>query len=114
MTFADFLESASESQAGLIAYLDKEFLSLNGVTRKMRFRIPFYDYGKWICYLNPVKEHQVELCFLEGKLMKEAHPLLDLRGRKKVSGFMMNAEEDIPIQLVLEMIASSMSIYDNI
>lgn len=63
MTFFDFLEGLDEAQAGLIGYLDKEFLAQEGITRKIRYRIPFYDFNKWICYLNPVKDKQVELCF---------------------------------------------------
>ena len=107
MTFMDFIESINEHQSGLIGYLDKQFLDQEGVTRKMRFRIPFYDFNKWICYLNPVKDNRVELCFLDGIPMKEMFLALDTRGRKKVSGLMLDVSEDIPIDMILEMIAAA-------
>lgn len=106
----DFIESINEQQSGLIEYLDKQFLAQEGITRKIRFRIPFYDFDKWICYLNPVKQDQVELCFLDGVAMKEMFPSLDARGRKKVSGLMMNVSNDIPIDVIIEMITAAKSL----
>lgn len=110
MTFLDFMENLNEAQSSLIGYLDKQFLAQEGITRKMRFRIPFYDYNKWICYLNPVKKSQVELCFLNGIAMHEHFPSLDVRGRKKVSGLMIYADQDVPIALIIDMLEVSKSL----
>jgi hypothetical protein len=33
---------------------------------KIRFGIPFYFGRSWICYLNPIKNHKVELAFVRG------------------------------------------------
>lgn len=103
MAFLDFLENVSESQASLISYLDNELMSISGVSRKIRYRIPFYDHGTWFCYLNPVKKDKVELCFLKGRPMLEHFPMLKMNGRKMISGMMLNADEDIPIALIINM-----------
>jgi len=84
--------------------LDTQILKIEGVSRKIRYRIPFYDFKKWICYLNPIKEEGIEICFLEGQKMSVEFEELDLRGRKKVAGMIIDANNDVDLVLILKMI----------
>lgn len=104
MAFADFLESLEPLQAELIAYLDTLILENKGTSRKMRFRVPFYDAKNWFCYLNPKGKEQIELCFLAGKAMQKSFPILQLRGRKMVSGLYFHVNDDLPQEIIIDMI----------
>lgn len=97
-------------QAELITYVDKRFLEMDGVGRKMRYKIPFYDHGTWICYLNPVRQSHVELCFLKGQPLVNAYPVLDMRGRKMVAGLMLDPEADIPIDMAIDILNMAISL----
>jgi len=107
MTYYDFLDTLDESKASLIAYLDQEFLKIEGIGRKMRYGIPFYDYEKWICYLNPTKKGTVELVFLAGDVMRATFPLLQKRGRKMVAGLELDPQKDVNRDLLVEMILTA-------
>ncbi len=96
MTYTEFLEKLEPLQAELINALDIEFIEYLGMTRKMRYKIPFYDYGRWICYLNPIKNAHVDLCFLDGRSLANIFPILDMKNRKKVSSMRLSIKEDIP------------------
>ena len=104
ISYNEFLENLTPMQGELIAYLDKRFIEIEGVARKMRYKVPFYDHNTWICYLNPIKKTHVELCFLYAKTIVEHYPVLDMRGRKMVAGLMLDPEEDIPAKLILSLI----------
>jgi len=107
-----FLDTISENQRNIISFLHEEFLNYPGVTFKMRFKVPFYDYGSWFCYLNPVKPNKVELCFLKGKEMTNGAGLLDDRGRKMVAGIMIADYSDMPLQPIIESFIEAMSLQE--
>ena len=109
-SYQEFLANIGPMQAEVIAYLDQQFTTIEGVARKMRYSIPFYDYNSWICYLNPLKSSGVELCFLEGVKMTESFPILDLKGRKMASGLSIDVNDDLPIDLILDMINHAISL----
>ncbi len=104
MTYSDFLEKISPLQSSMIAYLNGLMLTEEGTSRKIRFKVPFYDYNSWFCYLNPVGKDKIELCFLKGQKMKESFSILQLRGRKMVSGLILDVNMDIPKDLIVDMI----------
>lgn len=104
MTFLEFVESQDESRGALIDYLNQLILDIPNVTRKMRYKIPFYDHHKWFCYINPVNKDLVELCFLQGKEMNSKFPILNMRKRKMISGIYLNMNEDVPIDLITDML----------
>ena len=104
MTYSDFIEPLDVILVETISYLDKVFTEELSLTRRMRYRIPFYDDDKWICYLNPQKQNTLELCFLNGQQIKQSYPMIDLRGRKTVGGLIIDPFSDIPIDLISEII----------
>ena len=113
MTFSEFLESIEPMQAEAIAYLDSYCRQECGMTRKMRYKVPFYDSSKWICYLNPIKKTHIELCFLNGRPMADHFPSLDMKGRKLVSGLTIDTHSDLPLEAIT-MIKSAIRLNDTI
>jgi len=110
VSFHDFLEKIDPMQAEVVSYLDNLFLSIEGVSKKMRYRIPFYDYKSWICYLNPLDKNQLELCFLDGLLMLESFPSLDQKDRKAIAGYTIQVNQDLEQELILNMVNHAISL----
>lgn len=100
ISFSDFLESLNPLQAEVVSYLDQYFLSSSGMDRKMKYRVPFYYSNTRICYLNPLGSKELELCFLDGKILSEAFGELEMKNRKKVSGLTIKVNEDLPMPLI--------------
>ena len=110
VSYQEFLESLDPMQAEVIAYLDKLFTEQEGVSRKMRYGVPFYDYNNWFCYINPAGSEEIELCFLDGIMLAEQYPELDTKGRKMVAGLKLNVNEDLPQQLILKLLNSAIGL----
>lgn len=109
-SYSSFIDSIHPLQAELIEYLDKTILGIEGTTRKIRFKVPFYDYNSWFCYLNPKDAQHIELCFLKGKLMKEQHHILEMKGRKMVSGLTLQVNEDIQHKIIVQLVETAISL----
>lgn len=114
MSYMLFLDGITENQRSIISFLDDQFLGFPNVDRKIRFRIPFYDYQSWVCYLRPKKNDTVELCFIWGKLLSNHHGLLQDRGRKQVSGIYLDNLETIPLESILESFAEAIVLDEEI
>lgn len=94
-----FLSEQSPEISEIIMHIDELLLSYPNVTRKIRYKIPFYDYGSWICYINPYKKLLlVELVFLKGKELSEIFPFLETRDRKMVAGMFIKSINEETIQ----------------
>jgi len=106
---AEFLTTLSEEQLSVFQYLDQQLLAA-GLGRKIRFRVSFYDYHKWLCYLNPLKNGNFELCFLQGVLLHKTNPVLDVKKRKMVAGYEIMVQADIDIDLILEIVNNAMAL----
>jgi len=110
ISYTEFLETITEDQLAVISYMDSFFINDCQMTRKMRYRVPFYDFNKWVCYLNPTKKGMIELCFLKGKELSKIHPILEVRGRKMVAGILLNVYNDLPIEDIAKVINSAKSL----
>jgi len=110
MVYSDFIEGLPQIQAGIYTYMDQLILKHEGTSRKIRYRIPFYDYNSWFCYINPVKVHQAELCFLRGVEMKASFPILNQKKRKMVTGLLLDGNEDFPHELIVDLINHAISL----
>jgi len=111
MTFGTFQETLSESQLGLVLYLDK-LLQSEGLSKKMRYRVPFYDHDTWLCYINKLKGGHLELCFLDGKDIIKSEPFLDMKGRKRVGGLTLDPAEDVDEALVVRLIKAGKAVQE--
>jgi len=105
----EFLATLSEEQLAVFEYIDKQLLDL-GLTRKIRYKVPFYDHHKWMCYINPQKNGNLELCFLEGRQLLKVNPALNSKKRKMVAGYEIIVHEDIDIDLIMEIVQNAMTL----
>ena len=94
-----YLWSQEEPLRSALQSLHQFFLE-KGLSAKMRYGIPFYDYGRWICYLNPLKDGTFELCFLNAFAFDDPSGLLQSRGRKMVKGLILHPEQDLDINFI--------------
>lgn len=105
----EFIAKLSEEQISVFHYLDKELQS-KGLSRSIRYKVPFYDYHTWLCYLNPLKNGNFELCFLQGIELVKTNPSLDLKKRKMVAGYEVVVDEDLDIALILQIVQNGMTL----
>ncbi|MEM6343807.1 MAG: DUF1801 domain-containing protein [Bacteroidota bacterium] len=102
MSVRDFIESQEKERRDLMRYLHHLFSEEMGLVSKIRYRVPFYYNRSWICYLNPIKTGGIELVFLRGNELSNVQGILDHRGRKQVSGIMLEKLADIPQEAIRE------------
>ena len=73
-----------------IAWFIHEWLTRDfDLTCKIKYKIPFYYQKSWICYVNPVKNSGLELCFTRAQKFSNQQGLLESKGRKYVAGITM-------------------------
>ena len=93
-------------QRKLMQVLHDLILSQFDFQTKIRYRVPFFYNKSWICYMNPIKNEGVELCFLRGNELANADGILDFKDRKQVGGISYYTLADIdthsPIQILHE------------
>ncbi len=102
-----FIIDLEGNQKEIMLYLHSLLENLN-LQSKIRYRIPFY-YGKsWVCYLNPKKNDAIEMAFLRGNELSNSQGILSFNGRKQVSGIMLTCVEDIPNELLDEVLQEAL------
>lgn len=95
-------------QRDTLLHLHELITSFPEVTGKIRYKIPFYDRRSWICYLNPIKDDRVELAFTRGNELSNEQGLLEARGRKQIRGVIFASVEEIPDEVVLEVLQEAL------
>ncbi len=113
----EFLETIEdENLRELILYLDRFIMGYDEkIKRTMRFKVPFYDYNNWFCYLNPVEKYtKLEWVFLQGKEMEDPHGALKSKGRKLVRGITLSPEKDIDVDLMKDLLDEAITIQKNL
>ena len=84
------------------------------MTYKLRYKVPFYDIKKWLCYINPQKKRSkklepqrssrgIELCFLHGRWMKDPQGALNPKDRVQIYGITYYTLEEID-EVVLDVL----------
>ncbi len=104
----DYIYQHEGQQREVMLYLHQLLTADLGLRCKMRYKIPFYDGRSWICYMNAVKDAQVELAFVRGHALSNAQGLLDAKGRKQVAGIVFGSRSEIPQESLLEVIHEAM------
>ncbi len=100
MDVAEFIDTYSGNQHDCMLLLHDFISEIPGIQPKIRFKIPFYYRKTWICYLNPIKNHSVELCFVRAKEFEHSKIYLEFRDRVQVGGIMLTRPEDINFSLI--------------
>lgn len=99
-----FLYRLSKNQKNIVNYFNDHFVYDLHLTFKIRYKIPFFFNRSWICYLNPVKPDGIELAFTRGNELSNIQGILDSKGRKQISGIVINSLDRINIQEIREII----------
>ena len=100
----DFFDRYEGVQRDVLLYLHELISAQPGIGPRMAYNIPFYYRKGWICYLSPTKDGQVELGFTRGCALSDEQGLLDARGRKQVSSVIFSSLEEIPEEMLLEVL----------
>lgn len=100
----EFVLSVDEERREIMVYLHHLFTERLGLKPKLRYRLPFYDHKKWVCYVNPKKGGGVELVFLDGQNLSDPKKILDPAGRKRVAGITLYSLADIPERDIVDLV----------
>lgn len=102
----NYIAGIDDPQQSLMIILDNLIMTQFDFQAKIRFSIPFYYNKSWVCYLNPIKNDGVELCFLRANELANTDGLLDFKDRKQVAGISYYTTQQIstnsPVQLLQE------------
>lgn len=100
----NFIFRHEENQREVMLYFHNLLTSFPTVSSAIKYRIPFYDQKTWVCYLNPLKNGKVSLCFLRGYELSNEQGLLESKGRKQVLSVDFGTVEEIPKDTIREII----------
>ena len=95
-----------------------------GMTSKLRYKVPFYDIKKWLCYINPQKKRTtklkkattenigggIELCFLHGRWMEDPQGALDPKDRVQIYGITYYTLDEIDEEVLQVLIEEAIEI----
>lgn len=108
-----FIASLHEEQRAFVEYIVRFIGALSEeVSMKMRYGTLFFDYRKWMLYLN-VRESECELCFLDGRDFVGFENVLDFKGRKTVSSIAFYYHEDVDEELLQRLLTMAMSVQEH-
>lgn len=83
------------------------------ITETVKYGMPCFCYkGKAFCYLWMDKKTNFPYFLLvEGNKMK--HPKLESGDRKRMKVFIVNPEEDLPLEVIHEILSEALNLYLN-
>ncbi|MDR9418479.1 DUF1801 domain-containing protein [Gracilimonas sp.] len=110
----DFIDSHNGNQREVMYYFHNLLTSFPTVTSSIKYRIPFYDQKTWVCYLNPLKNGKVSLCFIRGYELSNEQGLLESKGGKQVLSVDFGSVAEIPERAIREVINEALFLDENI
>lgn len=108
--FIEHLENTH--QRYLIEQLHQFLMTYPDIKGKIRFRVPFYDGNKWICYINPIKKNGVEVCFIRGFKLG-IRPQLEARKRTMVKGISVFKIDEEILSLIADVFEEALALDKN-
>ena len=99
-----FLLELKEDQQKVANLLHEFLLIIPDISTKLRYKIPFYYRKSWICYINPLKNHGIELAFTRANELSNTSGILDFKDRKQVAGISLFDPKQIPFQAINEIL----------
>lgn len=99
-----FIYRYEGEQREIMLYFHHFLMNFPTVTCSIKYRIPFYDQNKWVCYLNPGKNGSVTLSFIYGNELSNEQGILESKGRKQVMSVEFKSMDEIPRDAVREII----------
>lgn len=94
-----------EPEQTMLLFLRKKILSSDDlISETFSFQLPFLKYKKkMLCFFYYSKKHQKHyLSFYHGDRLN--HPLLLSESRKKFKILLLDPEEDLPLELIFELL----------
>lgn len=104
ITVEDYIAEYEGPALAILSFLHEMMVEKSGLTPKLKYGIPFYYRKSWICYLNPLKSGAIELAFPRGNELSNIQGMLIKKGRKQVSGIELHSIDNMPVELILEVI----------
>ncbi|HEY8929185.1 MAG TPA: DUF1801 domain-containing protein [Mucilaginibacter sp.] len=95
-----------------LLFLREHILQFNpNITEAWKYGMPFFCYkGKMFCYLWVNKKtHQPYIGIVEGR--KIEHPLLVLEKRARMKTMQVDANKDIPVEVIDEILGMALEFY---
>ncbi len=84
------------------------------VVAKIRYRVPFYFRKSWVCYLNPIKNHGIEIAFIRGNELSNEQGILQAKNRKQVHGVEVFDYNALPLKALQEVIQEALLLDETI
>jgi hypothetical protein len=106
----EFIENFGGEQYLILNKLHQLIISFDEITATIRYKIPFYDAGSWLCYLNPIKKVSIELVFIHGVELSEKYPVLNTRNRKTVAGIIFKNCDEIIEEEIFSILQASIEL----
>ena len=100
----DYILNFDGDQKEIMLYFHSLLTEEFNLIPKFKFNLPFYYRKSWICYLFPTKKGLIELAFTRGRELSNEQRILKSRGRKLVSSIEFKQLNDIPEQVIREVI----------
>lgn len=101
----NYFFSLPEPESGCLLFLRNFLLDFSKkIHEERKFNTPFYYYNKkWLCFIsyNP-KTKEIYVSFVNGNKIR--HPKLFSEGRKKMKIFRVNAQEDVDVKSLGEIL----------
>lgn len=104
-----FFLSLENNEQRIAEILHHEIISNPGVSVKIRFNLPFYDYHKWLCYLSPQITGGIEFCLVQGVKIDPDGIYLQAKKRTQVAGITFQKPEEIDAALIRALVMEAIN-----
>jgi len=104
----DYIELLEGEQRRIMLALFQFIEAFPQVTCRIRYKVPFFYRKSWLCYLNPLKNGSVELCFVRANELSNEQGLLDFKDRTQVAGVTYFSAKDIQEPMLAEVLQEAL------
>ena len=105
-----FIIDLPEHQREILWKLHELILSFPEIRSRVKYKIPFYEVNKSVCYLNPVGKAGVELVFTRGFEIKDKAKVLKANGRTRVIGILFEQVSAIDERVLQDLIQKAIEL----
>lgn len=111
-TIENYIHGLDGHQKAIVSFLHYQLTTYHELEGKIRYNIPMYYRKKWVCYLNPIKHHGIELAFLKGHRLSNEQGILQRKGRKLVAGIELFEVDSLPEKAIHEIVQEAIILDD--
>lgn len=111
-TIENYILELEGQQKAIINVLHYHLMETTDLRASISYGIPMYRRKSWVCYLNPIKNDGVEMCFGRGHSLSNEQGILDMKGRKLVAGISLFDVGDLPMKAIDEIVQEALILDD--